>query len=274
MPLRIAELHKELRLARKIITTLVKDRIHYPTRLVADTLIMAARCGLLLILYWYVFQLRGGSVNNTSYIFVAWSMFMYFAFGALRFREIPRTIDQDIKSGSIEVLMNKPISYLLYRAWWQIGSGLYPFVVITLLGSVILAVTIGIPGTMTLGVFLPTLALVFLGCAMLSFLIYTMVGLMAFWIEDTNPLFWITDKTVMILGGSYLPIALFPPLMYKIALYSPFGASQFVTHTVYTSWQNTWPLFVLTQLFWILVLGAATTLLYQRAQRKVSVNGG
>lgn len=265
---------KEFRLAQKIIRTLVKDRMHYPIRLFADTLMMVARCGLLLVLYRFVFTLRGGEVNGTAYIFVAWSMFFYFAFNALRFREIPRSIDQDVQSGNIEVLMNKPISYVLYRVWWQLGSGLYPFAVITSVGSAVLAATIGIAPTMKEAIFVPTLALVFLGGIVLSFLIYTLVGLAAFWIEDTNPLFWIIDKAIMILGGSYLPIALFPSFMYKLALYSPFGASQFVTHSVYTSWQSTWPRLVTIQAVWIAILMGVTILVYKKARLKVSVNGG
>lgn len=78
----------------------------------------------------------------------------------------------------------------------------------------------------------------------------------------------------MILGGSYLPIALFPTFLYKIALYSPFGASQFITHTVNESWKSDWYVLILTQLFWIIVSGITLYLLYSKAKNKLSVNGG
>lgn len=265
---------KELRLARKMLKTLVKDRVQYPESLIVDTIALITRCGVLLILYWYVFKLKGEQVFGIPFTVVAWSIFFYFSFSVLRLREISRAIMQDIQSGNVEVLFSKPISYLSYRIWWQIGSGLYPFLVIGALGVAALVAIVGIAPTMLVALWLPTFLLALLGGAMLSLCLYSIVGLLAFWIEDINPVFWMVDKTVMILGGSYLPVALFPPLMYQLARYSPFGASQFVTHTVYGTWQVDWPQLIGVQVVWILVLGAILFLIFDKAKRKVSVNGG
>lgn len=265
---------KEIRLAIKILKTLVKDRIHYPARLVVDTVGIIARCGILLILYWYVFKLNNGVIHGTTFLFAAWSIFFYFSFSVLRLRDISREIMRDIQSGNVEVLFSKPISYLSYRMWWQVGSGIYSFVVITLLATVTLIFIIGLPPTMTIGIFIPTLILTFLFGAILSLLLYTIVGLLSFWIEDINPVFWIVDKAVMILGGSYLPVALFPPFMYAIALYSPFGASQFVTHTVYETWQTNWYQLIGIQFVWAILLGLIVYFMFESAKKRVSVNGG
>lgn len=265
---------KAIRLGNKIVQTLVRDRIYYPDRLIVDTFGIIARCGVLLILYWYVFQLNGGVINNTTFIVAAWSMFFYFAFSVFRLRDISRAIMQDVQSGNVEVLFSKPISYLSYRMWWQFGSGLYPFVIISIIGSIALAFIVGIPATMSLPIFIPTLILVVLLGTLLSLFLYTVVGLFAFWIEDINPIFWIVDKAVMILGGSYLPVALFPDFMYKIALWSPFGASQFITHTVYETWATEWATKIGIQIFWILAIAVVVAVLFAKAREKVSVNGG
>lgn len=265
---------KEIRLATKIVKTLVKDRIQYPDRLVVDTIGVIARCGILLILYWYVFKLSNGVINDTTFLFAAWSIFFYFSFSVLRLRDISREIMKDIQTGNVEVLFSKPISYLSYRMWWQVGSGIYSFVVITLLAIVALFFIIGLPGTMTIGIFIPTLILTFFCGAILSLFLYTIVGLLSFWIEDINPVFWIVDKAVMMLGGSYLPVALFPAFMFKIALWSPFGASQFITHTVYETWRTNWYQLVGIQLFWIVLLGLVVYFMFESAKKKVSVNGG
>jgi len=265
---------KEIRFANKVIRILVKDRMHYPGRFFVDTVSLIARCGILLILYWYVFKLNGGIVNGVTYNIVAWSMFFYFAFSTFRLRDISRSIMRDVQSGNIEVFLNRPISYLSFKAWWQIGSGIYSFLLVTILGSIGLFLIIGIPQTMTIGIFLPTLFIVFLGASILTLLVYALVGVLAFWIEDVDPIFWIVDKTVMILGGSYLPIALFPSFLYKISLYSPFGASQFITHTVNESWKSDWFLLIGIQLFWIIASGITLYFLYSKAKNKLSVNGG
>lgn len=265
---------KSIRLGAKIIQTLVRDRIYYPSRLIVDTFTIIVRCGVLLILYWYVFQLHDGVINNIPYIIAAWSMFFYFAFSTFRLRDISRIIMQDVQSGNIEILFNRPISYLLYRIWWQIGAGLYPFVIISVVSSITLAFLIGIPETMTFAIFIPTLILVILLGILLVLFLYLIVGLLAFWIEDINPVFWIVDKAVMILGGSYLPVALFPDFMYKIAVWSPFGASQFITHTVYEAWVVEWTMKIGIQLFWVIILAIIAFVLYAKARENVSVNGG
>jgi ABC-type uncharacterized transport system permease subunit len=192
----------------------------------------------------------------------------------LGLRRISKVIMQDVKTGNVEVLFSKPISYIFYRFWWQIGLGLYSFVVITIVGGLALYLAIGFPNTFGTNIFLFTIPFIFLGGVILTLILYGIVGLLAFWIEDINPVFWIVDKAVMILGGSYLPVALFPLLMYKIALYSPFGASQFLTHSVYESWQGNWYELFSIQFLWIIILGFILYFMFKGAKKKVSVNGG
>lgn len=265
---------KEIRLARKIITTLIKDSIHYPGAMLVQAVSLLARCGLLLVLYHYVFELKGGTIAGVTFPIVAWSMFFYFIFSVLLLRRIAEYMMQDIQSGNIEVLLTRPISYLSYRMWWQIGLGAYSFLFLVVTATGAMVYFVGIPATMSLGIFLPTFLLTFILSTMLGLFLYAIVGLLAFWIEDVKPVFWLVDKSVMILGGSFLPVALFPDFMYKIAIYSPMGASQFVSHTVYTSWQTQWVSLVSIQIAWIVILGLVMGVMFGRAQRNVSVNGG
>ena len=78
----------------------------------------------------------------------------------------------------------------------------------------------------------------------------------------------------MVLGGSYLPIALFPKIMKDIATYSPFGAINFVTSTVYSSWQNEFIIKILMQIVWIVLLYFLLRWLFEKAKRKLAINGG
>ena len=253
---------------------MIKNNMQYPAKLVVDIFSMIARCGILLLLYWYVFKIKGGVVNGVTFQIAAWSMFLYFCFMILRLRDIALLIMQDIKSGTVEILLSKPINYLIYRIWWQFGSGLYSFFFASILGSVALFFIIGIPATMTHVFFVFSLILVFILSVILSIFIYSIVGLLAFWMEDIKPLFWIVDKAVMILGGSYLPVALFPKIMYQIAIWSPFGASQFITHIVYDSWKYNYLKLFGIQILWIIILGIMVSFIFRRAHKKVSVNGG
>ncbi len=265
---------KVIRLASKLIGTLFKDRMHYPDKLVVDTFSLFARCGVLLLLYSYVYKYNGGQIRGTTFAVVAWSMFFYFVVSNMRLRSINQMIMQDVKSGNIEVLLNKPISYLPFRYMWQFGLGLFSFVVLLPAGSVLLSLLVGIPETMKTGVFLPSLVIVFILGTILTFLLYSLVGLLSFWIEDVKPVYWILDKAVMILGGSYVPVALFPPLLYKMAVYSPFGASMLIGQTVYVNWVNNWWYQIIWQIIWIAIFMVLVYFLYARAKVRVSVNGG
>lgn len=253
---------------------MVRDRIAYPGRLIVDTFGIAARCGVLLVLYSYIFNTKGGEISGVTFQIASWSMFLYFAFMTLRLRDLAFSIMQDIKSGTVEILFSKPIHYLMYRIWWQFGAGLYPFLVASIIGMSILYFFVGIPTTMSTAFFLISLGTIFILSSVLSLLIYSVVGLLSFWVEDIKPLYWIVDKAVMILGGSYLPVALFPSLMYKIAIWSPFGASQFITHTVYETWKVDYIHMFGIQIFWIVLLGIIVSVMFGRAHKKVSVNGG
>ena len=265
---------KGTRLAAKIIKTLTKDNIHYPSRLYANIFIVVSRLGILLALYWYVFKLNNGVVNGVTYIVIAWSMFFYFIFSNFNLRRISRLIMTDVQSGNVEVFLNRPVSYLFYKIWWTIGLGLHNFVLIGVFGFLVLFLMIGIPQSMTIGIFVPLLILEAIFTIVLSIIIYTIVGLFAFWMEDINPVFWIVDKFIMILGGSYLPVALFPAIMYKFAIYSPFGASMFISHVVYDSWRVDWYKLMGMQVLWIVTLGLVLIWLFKKVQEKVSVNGG
>ncbi|MFA5750810.1 MAG: ABC-2 family transporter protein [Candidatus Paceibacterota bacterium] len=265
---------KTLRLGSKIIGTLVKDRIYYPNQSFAEIIGIFSRCVVLLLLYWYVYKINDGTINGTTFTPVAWSMFFYFILLVLNLRKVANEIMQDVVSGKVETLFSKPVSYLFYRSFWQIGIGIYSFVLITILGGITLYFLVGLPDIMYQVMFLPTLLGTLVLGSILCLLVYIAVGLLAFWMEDINPVFWLIDKAVMILGGSYLPVALFPELMYKIAIYSPFGALYFITHTVYDSWEIDWLFKMGMQLAWIGIMSLIVFFLFKKARKKVSVNGG
>lgn len=265
---------KQLRLANSIVKMMIKDRVQYPGRLIVDTASLVARWGLLLVLYWNVYKFKGEEINGVTFQVVAWSMFFYFSLMTLRLRDVSKLLMQDIKTGTVEILFSKPIKYIWYRMWWQVGAGLYSFVVETILGATALFLIVGIPEAMQSWFFVLTLIPVLILCCVLSLLIYVTVGLLSFWMEDVRPLYTIIDKMVMILGGSFLPIAFFPKIMYQIAVWSPFGASQFVTHAVYESWPHLWLKLIGIQVFWLVIFFFINFFMFKVAHRRVSVNGG
>ena len=202
-----------------------------------------------------------------------WSMFIYFCIMILNIRRLDTLIMGEDKSGNVEMFLNKPTNYLSLSFYKVIGQGIFSFLFISIIGSAVMAFSVGIPN-LNLLVFIPTFIItLFLG-QILALIIYALIGLMAFFIQDVRPIHWIVDKFVMILGGSYLPISMFPKFMKIIAFVSPFGAINFASSTVYSTWESEYVMRIILQLVWIVIFGIILSFVYKKSKEKAMINGG
>lgn len=264
---------KRIRFALTVIKIFMKNQMQDRTNLILDVFNMVSRCLIVFLLYAYIFKLNGGAINGIDYKTTMWSMFIYFCIMILNIRRLDNIIMNEVKSGNVEMFMNKPTNYLLISFMRVIGQGIFSFLFISILGSIIMALFVGIPN-LNLPIFIPTFIItLFLG-QVLGLLVYGIIGLMAFFIQDVRPIHWIVDKFVMILGGSYLPISMFPNFMKLIAYASPFGAINFASSTVYDSWNNEFITRILLQLTWIFVFGVLMNYIYKKSKEKAMINGG
>lgn len=251
-----------------------KDTNENLGKIFADLIITCMRFGVVVWLYSYLFEYKGDIIMGVNLQTVAWSMFIYFVFMFINPRYISSEIQKDIQSGKIEVLLSKPISYIYYRLGEFLGNRFLTFIISSFFGLVFIVLLLGVPENILNFFFLSTFTITFLFCFILSFEIFVILGLLSFWIQDINPIRWILDKGVMILGGAYFPVAFFPTLLKNISLYSPLGASQFITYTVYKNWPEVFLKMFMIQIFWIIILGLILFLIQRQAFKKLSVNGG
>jgi ABC-2 type transport system permease protein len=101
------------------------------------------------------------------------------------------------------------------------------------------------------------------------------IGLLAFWIGEVTPAFWVWQKLLFIFGGLMLPIRLYPPIMRRLAELTPFpdilaGPASFVLDG------EAVPSGVLAArlAMWCAVTGVIVVWMYARARRDLEVNGG
>ena len=264
---------KKIKFGLNVIKIIMKNQIQDRTNLLLDMFNMFSRCVIVFLLYAYVFELNGGTINGVDYPTTMWSMFIYFCIMILNIRRVDSLIMQDVKSGTIELFMNRPTSYLSLSFLKVIGQGIFSFLFISLLGTLIMVLFVGIPN-LNLTIFIPTFFLSLILGQILGLMIYGIIGLMAFFIQDNRPIHWIVDKFVMILGGSYLPISMFPPILKTMAFFSPFGAVNFATSTVYESWNNEYLIRLGLQVGWIIIFGILINIVYKKSKKKAMVNGG
>lgn len=264
---------KRISFAYHTIISFMKNQMQTKSSLLYDVFSMLSRCALVFLLYHYVFKLKGGIINGTDYKTTMWSMFIYFCIMILNLRKIDTIIMDEVKSGNVETQLNRPISFLNISIYKGIGQGLYSFVIISIIGIIVMLLTIGVP-TINPWIFYPTFILTFILGQILAVIIYSIVGLLSFFIEDIKPIHWIVDKFVMVLGGSYLPVSMFPYAMKVIAYISPFGAINFASSTVYSSWNSEWIYRIIIQIIWIISLYILMMFIYKKSKEKAMINGG
>ena len=264
---------KKIKYFFTVIKIFMLNQLNDRTNIILDCFHMVSRCFIVFLIYGYVFKVKGGYINGVDYKTTIWSMFIYFCIMILNIRSIDRLIMEDVVSGNVEMFMNKPTSYLTINALKVIGKGIFSFLVISVFGSLLMAFTVGVPNV-NLKIFIPTFILTLLLGQILCLLVYAIIGVLSFYIQNVRPVHWIVDKFVMVLGGSYLPVSMFPGFMKVAAFVSPFGAINFATSTVYDSWNQEFLTRLILQVIWIGIFIVILNLLYRKSKEKAMINGG
>jgi len=198
-------------------------------------------------------------------------------------------ISEAVKAGDLAYTLARPLSYPVYQVANSLGNSAPRF----LLNLAVAAAVVGLgmrhmpvlsPSTM-LGIdsaegagSLPGL-LAFLGMAALALLldalIAVLIGLLAFWIEEVMPVFWIYQKLLFTVGGLFLPLEMFPDWLRRAAEWLPF---QFITYAparAFVAFESGFVLRAVSgQVAYIAVLGTLMALVWRRAQRRMVVHGG
>lgn len=131
-------------------------------------------------------------------------------------------IERDVRSGEIAYQLTRPTSYLGVRLSEAAGElalsmawlGAVGLLMATLLHGGLPARPVGLLFAVVLGVLAGGVLLL---CSAL-------IGLLAFWLEDVSPLYWLWQKAMFVLGGMFVPLALYPEWLRLIALWLPFSA--------------------------------------------------
>jgi len=181
-------------------------------------------------------------------------------------------IEREIRTGDVTCHLTRPFSYPLALASQGIGMILVraPFVgVAAFVCGVVFTGTA--PSITLLARFVPFAFMAML----LVYGLYVVIGLLAFWLTDVTPVFWIAQKLLFVLGGLMLPLTLYPDWMQRLAHFTPFPAmlggpaGLLVPATAPDTVRLARDLAV-----WIVVMAMAARALFERAVRTLQVSGG
>lgn len=234
-------------------------------------------CILMLIFYnlWgYLYNDPKQLINGYSMSQMIWYVIvtevLWMALGG---RKLCKKIAGDVKGGNIAYNINKPYNYVLYSAFCHLGEVTIKFVLLFIIGATIGVVFLGgIPNINIWGVLLVVVSMIL--ATLISTLLITFIGLISFYIEDANPLYWLYSKFILVLGTIF-PIEYFPSCLQPVISYSPIYVVSYGPAKMFVDFS--WELGLKVMLIQVIYLIFAYLLcmgLYAKGVRRLNVNGG
>lgn len=188
--------------------------------------------------------------------------------------ENPET-SQNIQDGTLSTLLVKPVNpYLLWMAR-DFGSKAF-FLFLGLIGYFVVSLFFGdyIIGFKSLFNFSAFIISILLS-ALLQFLIFESLSLLAFWIENTYGIRFTMRVIIEVLGGAIIPISFFPQELQKIFFILPFYFLIYFPMNIYlgkTSNDLIWIEF-LKEIIWITGLLTLNLIIWRKGIKRYVAMG-
>lgn len=233
--------------------------------------------GVILYIFMRLWQVTYAQIGSSSLGGLSLAqMLWYLTVTESIMMSVPRVsqlVDEDIRTGSLSVQLLRPVSYPLYRLWVVLGERVVRFSMNMAVGSMITLFLVGPIHMSPLGlaIFLLGLPLAFV----LDFLGNFLIGLGAFWLEDTSGLLLLYSRITMIVGGMLIPLDLLPEGIKEIVKNLPFASMVYGPARLLVE-----PSLVclgellLRQSVAIAAMTLAVAFVYSHALKRVFVNGG
>jgi ABC-2 type transport system permease protein len=181
-------------------------------------------------------------------------------------------IEQDVRIGDVAYQLTRPTSYLGFRLSIAAAEFCANLVLLAVVGVLAACALVGPPADP--GALFAALPLALLAC-LLWMLCTAAIGLSAFWLQDTAPLFWIFQKSVFVLGGLWVPLQFYPDWLRTLALALPFSAMLYTpAQVVFGADAEDWALSLGRLCVWCAAAGLLLRFVHARALRALDLHGG
>lgn len=192
------------------------------------------------------------------------------------------SISQDIKNGTIAMSFVKPISYRVRFIFTTLGGFAMNMLLLGLPAFVLLYVVFGVLGYVHVTSVWTLLlhVLLFFVAQLLAALLYDCInyifGVLCFYTTAAWGMNAIKDVVISFLGGTLIPLSFFPNGFSQVLNYSPFaGISQNPVLILMMQNDFLWAIERIgLSLAWLIALEGVAWLLFRKASRKVTVQGG
>jgi len=193
---------------------------------------------------------------------------------ALSLPPIHLEIEADVRSGNLAYLLSRPICYFWLRFAEGLGTLLVRLLVLAGFGfGIALLLSGGLPSGG--GLALVCGALTAVVAATLNLIFCGIIGLSAFFLEDTSPVYWVWQKLAFVLGGLMFPLDIYPDAVRSVANATPFPALLYAPGRIAIGAE---PAFLaqtaLVLAGWLIVAAVSAHFTFRRALKALEINGG
>lgn len=188
-------------------------------------------------------------------------------------RNLCKKISNDVRSGNIAYNINKPYNYIGYCLSNHLGLTTIKMVMYVTLGMLVGFLFLGkFPNLSILSITAVLITIIL--AIIISTLIITSIGLLSFIIEDSNPIYWLYSKLILVLGTIF-PIEYFPKVIQPFLTYSPVYVVCYGPAKLFVDFNITTFISVLVmQIIYIILSWNLCTLIYKKGVKNINVNGG
>jgi ABC-2 type transport system permease protein len=181
-------------------------------------------------------------------------------------------IQEAVRRGDVVYRLGHPVSYVI--AEFASGLGLLavraPFLGLT----AFLCAFAFTRWTPPLSALLIVVPFGFAASALLTAL-YLGIGLLAFWLQDVAPVYWVWQKLMFVLAGLMLPLELYPTFVRRAAVFTPFPSLLAAPASFVLGTSLVTPGALAGRLVvWSVVTALVVSWIFRRAVSTVTINGG
>jgi ABC-2 type transport system permease protein len=128
-------------------------------------------------------------------------------------------IQETIRGGDVIYRLGRPASFVL----GELATGLGLLAVrLPVLGLTAVVCAFWFTGMVPPPATLATVIPFGIAAAVLLTALHVWIGLLAFWMQDVSPVYWVFQKLLFVLGGMMLPLHLYPEVVQRTAALTPF----------------------------------------------------
>lgn len=180
---------------------------------------------------------------------------------------------EEIKTGSITYIMNKPYSYIGYLFTTYLAEGVIRLIIMIPVSILFGFMFVGPLQGFDIK-FFGFMAISFILGYSLNGLIQILLSMFSFFMEDATPLHWLYNKIVLIFGV-FFPIDMMPKFLQGILKYTPayvvsYGPTKLM---VDFDLMNAIRIIGAQSIYFIVVI-ILVNLVYRKGVKKLNVNGG